>query len=72
MSSIIFDVYGTFGEEVLFDLLALREVRIELIEDNDSDVGDSNLLAILRARGFVWRPRMLRDGVVVESGWSTW
>jgi hypothetical protein len=72
LSSVCIDaMFRELRQRGAFDIAALQADRAVLVGEGHSDMADTHLMVMLRARGFVWRPRMVRDGVVLASGWST-
>ena len=72
LSSVCMDaMFRELRQRGAFDIPALHADRAGLIEEGHSDMANEHLMTMLRARGFVWRPQMIRDGVVLASGWST-
>lgn len=57
-----------------FDIIIvqlIRPIRQEsALSTEETALSDSSLWQLLRDRGYVWRPRMLKKGVLCPSSWS--
>ena len=67
-------VFAELQRRGAFDIILVRGIRVirqeSALGTEETAVSDSALWQLLRDKGYVWRPRTLKKGVLRPSSWS--